>query len=226
MIMLQTIKSFKYMTKIIEKSKSKSSTTTSPSWSTTMASRIPLNTKVTIRMKYLGNFWRPFDLPLINCEVELNWFWTKYCVFSEDEANLNDATFQINSTKPYVPVVTLSTNDNIKSLRTLQQEFERTIFWKKYRSEITIHRQHDNFNFTINPTFKTVNRLFVFSFKNSEKDSTKNYFLKYYMLLLEIKDFNAFIENKPFLIYLWQTKKMHMKNLWKCLERMIIQQET
>ena len=203
------------MTKIIEKSKSKSSTTTSPSWSTTMASRIPLNTKVTIRMKYLGNFWRPFDLPLINCEVELNWFWTKYCVFSEDEANLNDATFQINSTKPYVPVVTLSTNDNIKSLRTLQQEFERTI-----------HRQHDNFNFTINPTFKTVNRLFVFSFKNSEKDSTKNYFLKYYMLLLEIKDFNAFIENKPFLIYLWQTKKMHMKNLWKCLERMIIQQET
>ena len=65
-----------------------------------------------------------------------------------------------------------------------------------------MHRQHDNFNFTINPTFKTVNRLFVFSFKNSEKDSTKNYFLKYYMLLLEIKDFNAFIENKPFLIYL------------------------
>ena len=208
MIMLQTIKSFKYMTKIIEKSKSKSSTTTSPSWSTTMASRIPLNTKVTITMKYLGNFWRP------------------YCVFSEDEANLNDATFQINSTKPYVPVVTLSTNDNIKSLRTLQQEFERTIFWKKYRSEITIHQQHDNFNFTINPTFKTVNRLFVFSLKNSEKDSTKSYFLKYYMLLLEIKDFNAFIENKSFLIYLWQAKKMHMKNLWKCLERMIIQQET
>ena len=77
MIKFQTIKSFKYMTKIIEKSKSKSSTTTS-----------------------LGNFWRPFDLPLINCEVELNLFWTKCCIFSEDEDNLNDATFQINSTKP------------------------------------------------------------------------------------------------------------------------------
>ena len=47
------------------------------------------------------------------------------------------ATFQINNAKPYVPVVTLSINDNIKFLENIKQGFKRTISWNKYRSEIT-----------------------------------------------------------------------------------------
>ena len=48
----------------------------------------------------------------------------------------------------------------------------------------------------INPKFKNVSRFFVLSFKNGNDDSTKNYFFKYYMQLVEIKDFNVLIDNK------------------------------
>ena len=40
--------------------------------------------------------------------------------------------------------------------------------------------------------------MFVLSFKNGNNDPTINYFDKYYMRLVEIKDFNALIDNKPF----------------------------
>ena len=50
----------------------------------------------------------------------------------------------------------------------------------------------------IDPTFRNVNRLFVLSFKASENDPTRSPFEKYYMPLVEIKDFNALIDNKPF----------------------------
>ena len=47
----------------------------------------------------------------------------------------------------------------------------------------------------INPKFKNISRFFVLSFKNGNDDSTKNYFFKYYMQLVEIKDFNVLIDN-------------------------------
>ena len=47
----------------------------------------------------------------------------------------NRGTFQQNNTKLYVPVVTLSVNDNIKFLENIKQGFKRTISWNKYRSE-------------------------------------------------------------------------------------------
>ena len=49
----------------------------------------------------------------------------------------------------------------------------------------------------IDPTFKNIYRLFVLSFKNGDDDSTRNSFYKYCMPLVEIKDFNALIDNKP-----------------------------
>ena len=50
----------------------------------------------------------------------------------------------------------------------------------------------------IDLTFRNINRLFVLSFKNGYNDPTRYSFVKYYMLLVEIKDFNALIGNKPF----------------------------
>ena len=52
----------------------------------------------------------------------------------------------------------------------------------------------------IDSTFSNINRLFVLSFKSSKNGPKKDYFVKYYMPLVEIKDFNALLENKPFLI--------------------------
>ena len=52
----------------------------------------------------------------------------------------------------------------------------------------------------IDPTFRNINRLFVLSFKNGNIDPTRDFFDKYYMPLVEIKDFNPLIDNKPFFV--------------------------
>ena len=50
----------------------------------------------------------------------------------------------------------------------------------------------------INPTFRNINRRLVLPFKNCDNDPTRNYFDKYYLPLVEIKDFNVLINNKAF----------------------------
>ena len=69
--------------------------------------------KVVVPLKYLSNFFRPLKMPLINCKIKLNLTWKKECVLSTDAGN---AVFIINDTKMYVPVVTLSKEDNKNSL--------------------------------------------------------------------------------------------------------------
>ena len=89
-------------------------------------------------------FWRSLDLSLINCEIELIFAWSKYCVISNiwrtpevDGASPTDASittatvFQINNARFCLPVVTLSINDNIKFLTNVKQGFKRTSSWDK-----------------------------------------------------------------------------------------------
>ena len=95
----------------------------------------------------------------------------------------------------YVPVVTLSIN-NIKFLENIKEGFKISIFWNKYRSEIITQTKKNkqtknNLDCLIDLTFRNINRLFVLSFKNDNNDPTRNFFDKYYMSLVEIKDFNA-----------------------------------
>ena len=68
-----------------------------------------LNVKVVVPLKYLSNFFRSLEMPLINCKVKLNLTWKKECVLSNQAGN---AVFIINDTKLYVPFVTLSKEDN------------------------------------------------------------------------------------------------------------------
>ena len=92
-----------------------------------------LDAEVAVPLKYLSNFWRSLHLHLINCEIELDLSWSRYCVISkisrtsravpntdpveyEVTATTNSATFRINNAKLFVPVVTLSVNDNTKFL--------------------------------------------------------------------------------------------------------------
>ena len=109
---------------------------------------------------------------------------------------------QINNAKLYFPVVTLPINHNIKFLENIKQGFKRTISWNKYRSEITTQPKNNNLDYLIDPIFRNVNRLFVLSFKNGDDDTTRYSFDEYYMPLVEIKDFNALIDNNHFFISL------------------------
>ena len=137
-------------------------------------------------------------MPLINCEIELDLKWTKNCVLIEEDHNITGATFTVTSTKFYVPVVTLSINDNIKFLEYINQGFKRTVSWNKYRSEIIAQPKNNNLDYLIDPTSRNINRLFVLLFNNGEDDPSLNCFFKYYMPLVEIKDFNVLTDNKPF----------------------------
>ena len=95
-------------------------------------------TEVVIPLKHLSNFWRSLNIPLINCEVELILTWSKNCVLADMTVRAaqggNPAIvaptgleFQITDTKLYVPVVTLSKENDIKLLEQLKTGFKRTI---------------------------------------------------------------------------------------------------
>ena len=93
--------------------------------------------------------------------------WAKSFVLIGEDDNTTGATFTIATTKFYVPVVTLSINDNIKFLESLKQEFKRTISLYKYRSETIAQPKSSNLDFLIDSTFRNIKILFVLSFKNT-----------------------------------------------------------
>ena len=131
----------------------------------------------------------------------------------------------ITSTNLYVPVVILSINDNIKFLENIKKWFKKTNSWSKYRFEITTQTKNNNLDYLIHLTFRNINFLFVLLFKNDDNDPARNSFDNCYMPLVEIKHFNVLINNKPFFISQQITNKKRIKNLLKCQEMMIIQQE-
>ena len=100
-------------------------------------------TEVVIPLKHLSNFWRNLDILLINCEVELILTWKKNCALADMTVANNPPTgleFQITDTKLYVPVVTLSKENDIKQLEKLKSEFKKTIKWNKCRSQILFRK--------------------------------------------------------------------------------------
>ena len=111
-----------------------------------------------VQLKYLSNFWRTLEIPLINCEISLH-------------------------TKLYVPAVTLSTQDKVKLLKQLNSGFKRTINWNKYQSKKANQAQNRYLDFLIDPSFQEVNRLFVLSFENEEDQGS---YKKYYVPTIEI----------------------------------------
>ena len=169
--------------------------------------------KVVVPLKHLSNFWRNLDIPLINCKVELILTWFKNCVLidkSTREANYDadpnvyeidspeNAIFKITDIKLYVPVVTLSKEDDIKLLEQLKTGFKRTIKWNKYRSQMSIQPQNNNLNYLIDPTFTSVNRLFVLSFPRNNNTDSRYSFSSYYVPKIKVNHFNVLIDGKSF----------------------------
>ena len=70
-------------------------------------------------LKYLSNFWRTLEMPLINCEISLQLKWSRICIIVAGTTNNQNPSFRINDTKLYVPVTTLSFQENIKILKQL-----------------------------------------------------------------------------------------------------------
>ena len=149
--------------------------------------------EIMVPLKYLSNFWRTLEMPLINCEVNLILTWSSTCVIaSAGDAN-QAATFSITDTKLYVPVVALSTQENAKLLQQLKSGFKRVINWNKYLSKPELLAQNPNLNHLVEPSFQGVNRLFVLAFENDDHRSSTRY---YNLPTVEIKDYNIMINGE------------------------------
>ena len=94
------------------------------------ANRKKENVKLAVPLKYLSNFWRSLEMPLINCKVELSSKWIKNCILSSAGTA---ATFKITDVKLYIPILTLKTEDNTNLSKLLSKVFKRPIYWNEYK---------------------------------------------------------------------------------------------
>ena len=139
-----------------------------------------LNVEVVVPLKYLSNFFRSLEMPLINCKIKLNLTWKKECVLS---TGAGEAVFIINDTKLYAPVGTLSKEDNKDFIEQQNKGFQRSIYWNEYKTkEINEDADVDVFKYiNLDPSFQGVNRLFVMAYNTVDGQPTKNGQRKYYL---------------------------------------------
>ena len=161
--------------------------------------------ELAIPLKYLGNFWRALNIPLISCEVYLELKWNKNCVITSIQREINldggntealtGASFAIGDCKLYVPVVTLSKDDEIKLLTNLKSGFKREIKWNKYRSQMITEAINNNLNILVDPTLTNVNRLLVLAYQTA--DDRQSY-SQFYLPKVMVKDYNVIINKLAF----------------------------
>ena len=132
-----------------------------------------------VPLKYLINFWRTLEMPLLNCEINLVLAWSTSCLIVSTKVTNQNATFEITDANLYVPVVTLSTQDNSNLLQQSKSGFKRVISWNKYLPKRKLLAQKPNLNDLVEPSFQGVNRLFILAFENdTQRTSAKGYYLQ------------------------------------------------
>ena len=153
--------------------------------------------KVVIPLKYLSNFFRSLEMPLINCKIKLNLRWKKECVLSTDAGN---AVFIINDTKMYVLVVALTKEDNKDFIEQKNKGFQRSIYWNEYKTKgLTENADANNFKYiSLDPSFQGVNRLFVMAYSSANDQPTRNGQQKYYLPRNDLNKYNVIIDGRNF----------------------------
>ena len=153
--------------------------------------------KVVVPLKYLSNFFRSLEMPLINCKIKLNLTWKKECVLS---TGVGEAVFIINDKKLYVPIVTLSKEDNKDFIEQQNKGFQRSIYWNEYKTkEINENADANVFKYiNLDPSFQGVNRLFVMAYNRANNQPTRNGQQKYYLPRIDLEKYNVIIDGRNF----------------------------
>ena len=155
------------------------------------------NVKVLVPLKYLSNFFRSLEMPLINCKIKLNLTWKKECALSTDAG---EAVFIINDTKLYVPVVTLSKEDNKDFIEQQNKGFQRSIYWNEYKTkEINEDADANVFKYiNLDPSFQGVNRLFAMAYNRVDGQPNRDNRQKYYLPRISLNKYNVIIDGGNF----------------------------
>ena len=177
------------------------------------------NAKIVVPLKYLSNFFRSLEMPLINCKIHLELNWNNNCVMygadtygGGDNANDRETTFKTTSAKLYVPIVTLSTKDNVNQTKQLNKGFKGSVYWDEYKSKIeTKTANNETFaRFPLDASFQGVNRLFVLAFNDTTKDVAgfpvnntanrvqRDSHRKYFLPRVNITNYNVLIDGRNF----------------------------
>ena len=153
--------------------------------------------KVVVPLKYLSYFFRLLEMPLINCKIKLNLTWKEECVLSNQDGA---APFIINDTKMYVPVATLSKEDNKNFIEQQNKGFQRYIYWNEYKTkEINENADGNVFKYiNLDPPFQGVNRLFVIACNRANDQPTRNGQRKYYLPRISLNKYNVLIDGRSF----------------------------
>ena len=175
------------------------------------------NVKLVVPLKYVSNFFRSLEMPLVNCKIDLELTWHKNCMISCANAAANRVvSFMITDTKLYLPIVTLSTKDNNNLTKQLNEGFKRTIYWNQYVSKPfpeTPHKKTGISRFALDAAFPGVNRLFVLAFEDTGDDEAadapaprnlvanrilRNSYRKYFVPRVDITSYNVLIDGRNF----------------------------
>ena len=158
--------------------------------------------KVVVPLKYLSNFFKSLEMPLINCKIKLNLTCKKECVSSTDTG---DAVFIMNDTKMYVPVVTLSKEGNKDFIEQQNKGFQRSIYWNEYKTKELVIEDADANNFkyiALDPSFQGVDRLFVVAYSKlgaaNDTQFNRNSQQVYYLPRNDLNKYNVIIDGRNF----------------------------
>ena len=149
----------------------------------------------------------------MHCWVDLSLKWIKICVLTTAEIWANayatgadSATLKITNAKLYVPVVTLSAEDNVKLVKQLNEGFKRPVYWNKYKVthnkvvEIAAANAEKHIRELLDSSYEGVKRLFVFAYDNAagNKHIFVDSFKKYFLPRVKIENYNVQIDGRNF----------------------------
>ena len=154
--------------------------------------------KIAAPLKYLSNFWRSFEILLINCKVELSLSWDpNYVLFNLVGAS----TFTVTDARLYVPVVTLSIEDNAKLSKLLSEGFKRPVYWNKYKViPNKTYNKNDYIRELLDVSCQGVKRLFVLTYRDPGCTNrvTADSHWRYFLPRVKIENYNIEIAGKIF----------------------------
>ena len=155
--------------------------------------------KIVVPLKYLSNFWRSLEMPLINCKVYLELNWIEDCILSSAG---DSAKFAITDAKLHVPIVTLSTKDSANLTKQLNEGFKRSVYWNSFETKpAKVIEQGKNIYELLNASFQGVKRLFVFAYfiaNNGKNEAGIKNNKKYFLSRREIKNYNVLVDGRNF----------------------------
>ena len=157
--------------------------------------------KIAVPLKYLTNFWRSLEMPLINCKVYLELNWIEDCILSSAE---NTAKFAITDTMLHVPIVTLSTKDGASLAKQLNHGFEKSVYWNSCETKpAKVIEQGKNLYKLLNALLQGVKGLFVLAYTvaasdNADQEAGIKDNKKYFLPRGKIKNYNLLIDGINF----------------------------